>query len=141
MKVEELRGAPSIEVTHGILRSAIEQRASRIRIYVNGDGLSVVDFVIADKLVQVMQPPLDLHAQIVRRVSVMASVPSYPKGEFACGRMRVFAGQLEDDSYFDVTIRGHGARLLADLFNHGPLAAPPEEFCPPGVEWTHLPLR
>ena len=104
--------SPVTKVTYAILVSALKKRASEIWIHRVGEQ-ALVEFCI-DGVAQVeMQPPQKLHEAIIRRLSVMASLPSYAKGHVASGTIHLMIG--ERDAWFELQVRGHGAELEARL--------------------------
>ena len=117
--------APVVMLADGLLLSALQKGARTIII-----RPGFVELVIGTKLDVEMQPPLELHANLVRRIGVMAEVPNYSTNEYACGRIELeVEGRI---AYFDVTVRGHGDAMRAQLAVHGYLDRPPP-FTPPGI--------
>ena len=112
--------APLVKLANAILFSAIKKSAEEFRIRPDG----VVEFLINGETKEEMQLPADLYAHVIRRMSVMASLPVYPKGDCAFGRFNLLVGKLS--YYFEVVVRGHGpdltlrGRVITDAEFSGP---------------------
>lgn len=124
--------SPIIQLVNAVLLSALKKTARTIIV-----RPGYIELVVGDKLEVEMQPPQELHAKLVRRIGVMAEVPNYSTGEYACGRIELEVGDRPEHAYFDVTIRGHGDAMRAQLAVHGFLGRPPP-FTPPGIPLDEL---
>jgi general secretion pathway protein E len=105
--------SPIAKLTNAILLSAIKQHASEIWIHRVADR-SIVDFRVEGVVRQEMEPPAAIHAHIIRRLAIMASLPVYAKGEVASGTIHLAIGETRE-AWFDVQVRGHGTELEARL--------------------------
>ena len=101
--------SPVIRLVNAVLVSAIKARASMIRI-----ERSVVTFTIGGTECEELRLPEGINAAIVRRLSVMASLPIYPRGQAAEGQIHL---RVDDDreTYFALRVTGHGDDLRATL--------------------------
>jgi hypothetical protein len=62
-----------------------------------------------------MMPPALLRASIVRRLAVMADLPTYPSGGSAKGEIILAFDHRPEQPRFAVRVSGHGGRLTATL--------------------------
>src|SRR3569833_3393700 len=79
---------PVTKLVYAILLSALRKCATDLAVRRVGGRPRVdfvVDFVIDGAEIEEMRPPVLLHQPIVRRLAVMASLPTYAKGEYAEG--------------------------------------------------------
>jgi type II secretory ATPase GspE/PulE/Tfp pilus assembly ATPase PilB-like protein len=104
---------PVTKLVYAILLSALRKRATDLAVR-RVDGRPRVDFVIDGTEIEEMRPPLLLHQPLVRRLAVMASLPTYAKGEYAEGTITL---RLADDreASFAIRVEGHGDTLAAYL--------------------------
>jgi type II secretory ATPase GspE/PulE/Tfp pilus assembly ATPase PilB-like protein len=105
--------APVIRLVNAILLSSVKKGASAIRIRHDGTR-SIVEFLIDGVAHEEMGPPVKLHAPIIRRLSIMANLPMYAKGEAAVGYIHLSLGG-DRHAYFAVRVEGHGDGLEAQL--------------------------
>lgn len=105
--------APTIKLVNAILLSAWKKQASGFRIYRDGER-AVLEFRIAGVVQQQAAPPVALVPVIVRRLAIMASLPTYAKGEAVSGYIHLLIGD-DQHAYFDVWVEGHGADMKARI--------------------------
>jgi type II secretory ATPase GspE/PulE/Tfp pilus assembly ATPase PilB-like protein len=105
--------SPIEKLTNAILLSAIKQRASEIWIHRDADR-SLVEFRVDGIARPEMEPPVAIHANLVRRLAIMASLPVYAKGEVASGTIHLLLGG-DREAWFGLHVRGHGTELEARL--------------------------
>jgi type II secretory ATPase GspE/PulE/Tfp pilus assembly ATPase PilB-like protein len=105
----ESADSPVIRLVDAVLISAIKAHASMIRI-----ERSVVTFTIGGTECEEMRLPEGIHAAVVRRLSVMASLPTYARGQAAEGRIHLRIGD-DREMYFALRVAGHGDDLRATL--------------------------
>ena len=108
---------PVAKLVYAILLSALRKCATDLAVRRVGGRPRVdfvVDFVIDGAEIEEMRPPVLLHQPIVRRLAVMASLPTYAKGEYAEGTITL---RLADDreASFAIRVEGHGDTLAAYL--------------------------
>jgi type II secretory ATPase GspE/PulE/Tfp pilus assembly ATPase PilB-like protein len=109
---------PIVELTNFILVAAIKKGATTVRIEPGFEAVaeeSVVVFVIGGAEHVELRPPALLHPHIVRRLSIMASLPQYPKGSGAEGVIQLAVGPHDQRVWFSIRVTGHGAGLRAEL--------------------------
>jgi len=100
------------ELANVILLSAIKKGAEAIQIARKHDAL-VVEFRFAGApdrepyTTEEMRPPLELQGPLLRRLGVMASLPYYPKGMSAEGRIQIEIGSSRLVT-FAIHLEGHG---------------------------------
>jgi type II secretory ATPase GspE/PulE/Tfp pilus assembly ATPase PilB-like protein len=104
--------SPVTKVTYAILLSALKKRASEIWFSRVGDR-TIVEFFIDGVTQLEFEPPATLYDAMIRRLSVMASLPVYGKGQFATGAIHLMIATR--DALFDIEVRGHGSELEARL--------------------------
>ena len=100
-------------LVNAILLSALHKGATEIRVH-RIDGKSRVDFVIDGTVHEEMRPPALVHDPIVRRLAVMGSLPSYGKGQYAEGRIKLVIGDTREAD-FALRVEGHGPALVATV--------------------------
>ena len=130
MIVQDNPDAPIVKLVNAILLSALKKQASAVQIWMDPDGRSIVEFTIDGVMTEEMSPPPELHAPIVRRLGIMASLPMHVGDELAYGRIHLRLG--ERSAFLDLTVRGHGNQMRAQLAVHGFSERPPP-FTPPGI--------
>ncbi len=104
--------SPLVKLAYAILLSAEKQRATEVRIGRDGPR-SVVDFVIDGNVVEEMTPPPHLHSFLVRRMSVMAALPTYGKDQWAEGFILLEVADRRLS--FALRVEGHGDAAEATL--------------------------
>src|SRR5688500_14607097 len=97
--------SPLVRLTNAVLLTALKKSARTIIIR---DGIVV--FAIGDQLETELETG-ELHAPLVRRLVVMANIPTYRKDEVGIGRIELAIG--ERHAFFDMSVRGHGQNLRA----------------------------
>ena len=106
---DRIYDSPVIRLVNAFLVSAIKAHASMIRV-----ERSVVTFTIGGTECEEMRLPDGVNAAIVRRLSVMANLPIYPRGQAAEGRIHLLVGD-DRETYFALRVAGHGEDLRATL--------------------------
>ncbi|HEY0478448.1 MAG TPA: hypothetical protein VGD37_13075 [Kofleriaceae bacterium] len=106
--------APVVRLTDAILLSALARGAQQVRIRARDRGSCVVELQIDGQVHEEMRPPALLLAPIVRRLSIMASLPIYPRGGSASGFLHLRIGEVRA-AYFAIVVTGHGAAMSATL--------------------------
>jgi type II secretory ATPase GspE/PulE/Tfp pilus assembly ATPase PilB-like protein len=104
---------PVSRLVNAILLSALKQCATEIAIRTVDDRF-VVDFLIDGVEQREMEPEAVLRGPVVRRISVMASVPYYRKGESGLGEIHLVIGE-DREAHFAVRLEGHGDAAAAYL--------------------------
>lgn len=115
--------SPLVRLTYAILLSAVRKNADTISLG-QREGAGVVTFVISGEVSQEMAPPLQVLGAVVRRLSIMANLPTYGRDKEAEGELGL---QLESGELATFAIRafGHGDSLGAVLRRlPGPRAKP-----------------
>ena len=112
--VEAVSESPVVKLTNAILLSALKKGAKGIRIQAATDTECVVEFRIGDDVHEELRPPATLLGPIVRRLSVMGSLPVYPKHGSASGRFQLVIGDKSTAS-FAIRVEGHGTTLAVLL--------------------------
>src|SRR5437868_1997617 len=102
-----------VKLTNLLLIAALKKGASRLRLYHDG-ARAVVDLVVDGETREELAPPAALHAAIVRRLSVMASLPVYKQGEFAEGTIHLDLG-AGSRATFAIRVMGQGDDVEAWL--------------------------
>ena len=103
---------PIVRMAYAILLSAEKKRATEI--WIRRDGAqALVSFKLDDAWCDELEMPLAVHARVVRRIGVMASLPTYGKDQHAQGTIVLEVG--DRSLSFDVRVRGHGDALEAQL--------------------------
>jgi type II secretory ATPase GspE/PulE/Tfp pilus assembly ATPase PilB-like protein len=106
--------SPIITLVNAILLAAMKKRATDIAIYATTGGDCTVEFTIDDAAHEEMRPERRLLAPIVRRLAIMASLPTYPKGMGAEGIIHLVIGD-DRHAYFALYVEGHGDDMAASL--------------------------
>ena len=107
----EAEEGPIPKIVYAILLSALKKSATEIFVH-RVDGQPRVDFLIAGVEHEEMRPPERLHEPIVRRLAVLGSLPTYAKGQFAEGRIKLLIGGTREVD-FALRVEGHGPGLAA----------------------------
>jgi len=105
---------PLVKLTYAILLSALKRRAEAVRI--DGDhpqGCAVRFWIDGVEQVE-MCPPIQLRAPLIRRLSAMADLPSYPKDGAAEGEFTLLIGEHRH-ARFAVRVEGRAFDLVATL--------------------------
>lgn len=102
---------PLTRVAYAIILAARQKGAQQVRIHPDTGG-GVVEFVIDGAVHEEMRPPAALLAPIVRRFSIMANLPIYPRGGAAHGHIHVVIDERAE-AFLAIVVRGHGAAMSA----------------------------
>ncbi len=103
-----------VTLVNAILLAAIKKNAREIAIYGATADDCVVEFIAGDIIHEEMRPQRSLLAPIVRRLAIMASLPTYPKGMGAEGTIHLIVGD-DRHAYFALYVKGHGDDMAASL--------------------------
>ncbi|TMH33770.1 MAG: type II secretion system protein GspE [Betaproteobacteria bacterium] len=119
-KAEDLLGttseAPVIRMINALLLQALRERASDIH-FEPYEGRSVVRFRIDGELRDVIEPPRALHAALVSRLKVMASLDIAEKRLPQDGRMALKLGDKSVDVRVSTLPTGSGERVVLRLLD------------------------
>ncbi len=119
-KAEDLLGAtsdaPVIRMINALLLQALRERASDIH-FEPYEGRSVVRFRIDGELRDVIEPPRALHAALVSRLKVMASMDIAEKRLPQDGRMALKLGDKSVDVRVSTLPTGPGERVVLRLLD------------------------
>ncbi len=98
-----------VDLTNALLLGVIKKSPEAFRIRPAGDT-SVVEHLVDGQVHEELRTPTSVLVAVIRRLAVMASLPTYGKGEAAAGRIHL---QLGDAShYFEIRVEGHGPELV-----------------------------
>jgi type II secretory ATPase GspE/PulE/Tfp pilus assembly ATPase PilB-like protein len=106
--------SPIVTLVNAILLAAIKQHATEIAIYTATGADCTIEFTIDGTVHEEMRPERSLLAPIVRRLAIMASLPTYPKGMGAEGTIHLIVGD-DRHAYFALYVEGHGDEMAASL--------------------------
>ena len=106
--------APIVTLTNAILLAAVKKRATEIAIYGASAEHCTVEFTVDGAIHEEMRPERRLLAPIIRRLAIMASLPTYPKGMGAEGTIHLIIGD-DRHAYFAIYVEGHGEDMAASL--------------------------
>jgi type II secretory ATPase GspE/PulE/Tfp pilus assembly ATPase PilB-like protein len=112
-----------VTLVNAILLAAVKKSAHEIAIYAASADHCTVEFIAGDLVHEEMRPQRSLLAPIVRRLAIMASLPTYPKGMGAEGTIHLIIGD-DRHVYFAVYVEGHGDDMAASLRIMAPDEAP-----------------
>jgi len=115
---------PLVKLANMVLLSALAKGAQTIAIRRDTAEECVVMFSIAGASHEELRPPLSLLGPLVRRLSVLANLPSYLKGQGATGFIHLIIGS-DREAWFAIRVEGHGDGLTARLRILGPHEVPP----------------
>ena len=119
-KAEDLLGptsdAPVIRMINALLLQALRERASDIH-FEPYEARSVVRFRVDGVLTDVIEPPRALHAALVSRVKVMASLDIAEKRLPQDGRMALKLGDKSVDVRVSTLPTGPGERVVLRLLD------------------------
>jgi general secretion pathway protein E len=119
-KAEDLLGptsdAPVIRMINALLLQALRERASDIH-FEPYENRSVVRFRVDGVLTDVIEPPRALHAALVSRVKVMASLDIAEKRLPQDGRMALKLGDKSVDVRVSTLPTGPGERVVLRLLD------------------------
>lgn len=101
-------------LVNAILLAAVKKRATEIAIYGAGAEDCTVEFTVDDAIHEEMHPERRLLAPIIRRLAIMANLPTYPKGMGAEGTIHIIIGD-DRHAYFALYVEGHGEDMAASL--------------------------
>ena len=105
--------SPLIRLTNAILLSVLTRGATQVRLRAHADH-GVVEFLVEGAYQEEMRPPAKLLVSIVRRLSIMARLPIYPRGGSAHGFVHLLIGEYRA-AYFAISVAGHGDSMSATL--------------------------
>lgn len=106
--------APLVKLTTLILRTAVRRSAEQIRVRLATAEHCVVELTVGERTFVDTEMPAQLLGPVVRRLSIMARLPTYPKGSSAEGEIHLRADDARD-VYFRIRVSGHGESLTAEL--------------------------
>lgn len=106
--------SPVVTLVNVILLAAIKQGVETIRIRRASASECVVEFATGGGSREEVRPPTQLLGPIIRRLSVMASLPVYGKGMAAEGVIRLDIGD-DRHAQFEIRVEGHGDASVAYL--------------------------
>jgi len=112
-----------VTLVNAILLAAQKKRATEIAIYGASADHCTVEFTVDGAVHEEMRPEHRLLAPIVRRLAIMASLPTYPKGMGAEGTIHLIVGD-DRHVYFALYVEGHGEDMAASLRVLAPDDAP-----------------
>ena len=112
-----------VTLVNAILLAAVKKSAREIAIYGATADDCVVEFIAGDIIHEEMRPQRSLLAPIVRRLAIMANLPTYPKGMGAEGTIHLIVGD-DRHAYFALHVEGHGDDMAASLRIVAPDEAP-----------------
>lgn len=103
---------PVEKLAYAVLLGTLSTGAEAFRIRPDGDD-HVVEHLVAGETREEMRGPTAVLAAAIRRMSVMANLPTYKKDEAASGFIHLQIGEGRQ-AYFAVRVSGHGAALVLD---------------------------
>jgi type II secretory ATPase GspE/PulE/Tfp pilus assembly ATPase PilB-like protein len=103
---------PLTKLAYAVVLAARQKGAQQVRIRPDTALAGVVEFVIDGAVHEEMRPPAKLLPLIIRRFSVMASLPIYPRGGAAHGHIHVVIDERAE-AFLAIVVRGHGAAMSA----------------------------
>jgi type II secretory ATPase GspE/PulE/Tfp pilus assembly ATPase PilB-like protein len=106
--------SPVITLVNAILLAAMKKHATDIAIYATDGTDCTVEFTIDGAVHEEMRPERRLLAPIVRRLAIMASLPTYPRGMGAEGTIHLIVGD-DRHAYFALYVEGHGDDMAARI--------------------------
>jgi type II secretory ATPase GspE/PulE/Tfp pilus assembly ATPase PilB-like protein len=106
--------SPIVTLVNAILLAAMKKHATDVAIYATSDADCTVAFTIDGAVHEEMRPERRLLGPIVRRLAIMASLPTYPKGMGAEGTIHLIVGD-DRHAYFALYVEGHGEDMAASL--------------------------
>lgn len=115
--------SPVVTLVNAILLAAVKKSAREVAIYGKAEGDCTVEFIAGDIVHEEMRPERSLLAPIIRRLAIMASLPTYPKGMGAEGTIHLIIGDNRH-AYFALYVEGHGEDMAASLRILAPGEAP-----------------
>ena len=115
--------SPVVTLVNAILLAAVKKGAREVAIYGAAEGNCTVEFIAGDIVHEEMRPERTLLAPIIRRLAIMASLPTYPKGMGAEGTIHLVIGDNRH-AYFALYVEGHGDDMAASLRILAPDEAP-----------------
>lgn len=103
------------KLANAILLSVAKKPPDAFRIRPDGEAY-VVEHLVGGETIEEMRAPNEeiaipgeVFAAVIRRLSVMASLPMRRKGEVALGYIHIEAGSA--NYYFEIRVGGHGPGL------------------------------
>ena len=106
--------SPVVKLVNAVLLAALHKGATTVRIRPDTATEGVVEMQIAGVTHEEMRPPGQLAGSMIRRLGVMASVPTYPKGAAGTGFIHLTIGERRA-AYFALRLEGHGPAQTAEL--------------------------
>jgi hypothetical protein len=113
--------SPVVKLTYMILVAAIKKGADKIELRGGVGSECPVYFTVAGVVSEQVRVAAELLAALVRRLAIMADLPTYPVGGQAEGLVQLSIGGAAP-ACFSIVLSGHGETLAATLFR---MAAPP----------------
>ena len=99
---------PIVDLAYAILLVAVKKSIEAFRIRPDAAEY-VLEHLVEGDAAEEMRAPRATLAAVIRRMSVMANLPAYRKGEVAIGRIHLLAGEVQ--YYFAIQVSGHGPDL------------------------------
>jgi type II secretory ATPase GspE/PulE/Tfp pilus assembly ATPase PilB-like protein len=106
--------SPVVKLVNAVLLSALQQGSRTITIRRATAESCVVSLERDGVAHESMRPPIKLLAPMIRRLSIMARLPTYARGEVATGQIRLVIGD-QRRADFAVRVEGHGDDRIAQL--------------------------
>ncbi len=100
------------KLAFAVLLVAAKKSVQAFRIRPEGSEY-VVEHRIGDETFEDMRAPAEVLGAVIRRLSVMANLPVYRKGESAGGLIELQAGE-DRLLFFAIRVAGHGPTLVLD---------------------------
>ena len=97
-----------IKLTNAILLAASKKSPEAFRIRPDGET-HVWEHLVAGEVIEELRGPSPMLTSVIRRMSVMASLPLHGKGEVAIGGIHIYTD--EANYYFSIRVEGHGSAL------------------------------
>lgn len=101
-------------LVNAVLLAAVKKGAREVAIYGTAEGNCTVELIAGDIVHEEMRPERSLLAPIIRRLAIMANLPTYPKGMGAEGTIHLIIGDNRH-AYFALYVEGHGDDMAASL--------------------------
>ncbi|GAB4509543.1 MAG: hypothetical protein Tsb0020_26140 [Haliangiales bacterium] len=102
-----------VDLTNALLLGVIKKSPEAFRIRPAGETSvveHVVEHLVAGEVQEELRAPTPTLTAVIRRLSVMANLPSYRQGEAAAGRIHLQVGDASH--YFEIRVEGHGPELV-----------------------------
>jgi type II secretory ATPase GspE/PulE/Tfp pilus assembly ATPase PilB-like protein len=112
--IETVAESPVVKLVNAILLAAVKKGAREVAIHAAAEGDCVVELIAGDIVHEEMRPQRSLLAPLVRRLAIMAHLPTYPKGMGAEGTIHLIIGD-DRHAHFALYVEGHGDDMTASL--------------------------